>query len=62
MTIGTDCIFTNFNIKIENLIDGKHYLSVSKESRFSAMFNVPINGEIMVFNKKNDEKGFINFI
>lgn len=55
VTIGSDCIFTDFDKKITSFIDETHYLTAAKESKFSEYFNTPVNGEILIFNKLNDQ-------
>lgn len=54
VTIGSDCIFTDFDKKITSFIDETHYLTAAKESKFSEYFNTPVNGEILIFNKLDD--------
>lgn len=53
VTLGCDCIITNDEVPIESF--SNNYITVSQESAFSHHFGTHCNGEIMVFNRKDDK-------
>ena len=52
VTLGCDCLITNFDVPITSF--SSNYVAVSQESAFSKKYGTYCNGEIMIFNKKDD--------
>lgn len=52
VTLGCDCVITDPDVSITDF--SSNYVAVSQESAFSARCGTYCNGEIMVFNRKDD--------
>ena len=53
VTLGCDCIITDFDTPIESF--ASNYISVLQESIFSYYCGTFCNGEILIFNKKDEQ-------